>query len=118
MVHRLRNWILLRDIMCSNREMAANIILQALRSVVSHKEAKGIITDTNIDENAIRNMITNCGCVISQDGFEICLLTWREELTPLFRNCPGECSHFEEFLQVLDTILHETKELMAVRHEF
>lgn len=117
MVHRLKNWMLLRDLMCSDKDTAKYLIMESLKSVVkAHREAGGYVEEAPIKEDMVMRMINNCNCVISQDGFEICLLTWREDLTPLFR-CTGECPEFEKFLAILDEMVANIKETMAKKHQ-
>lgn len=112
MVYRLKNWILLRDLMCSSKETAKYIIEQSFKEMV--REMRILVPP--LDENMVRNMMANCGCAISQDGFEVCLLTWREGLSPVFRGT-GEIPEFEEFLEELDEMLQSIKETMAEKHQ-
>lgn len=117
MAYRLKNWMLLRDIMCSSKDTAKYVIMESLKIITkSHKGSQDYYAQAPIKEDMVMKMINNCGCTISQDGFEVCLLTWREELTPLFR-CQGECPEFEKFLETLDEMIKEIKETMAEKHQ-
>lgn len=117
MVYRLKNWILLRDLMCSSKDTAKYVIMESLKTITKlHKETGGYLAEAPIKEDMVMRMINNCGCVISQDGFEVCILTWREDLTPLFK-CQGECPEFEKFLEILDGMLSDIKETMAEKHQ-
>lgn len=109
MVYRLKNWMLLRDLMCSSKETAKYVIMESLKTVTKYPRAP-------IKEDMVVKMINNCGCAISQDGFEVCLLTWREDLTPLFRR-QGESPEFETFLETLDEMIKDIKETMAEKHQ-
>ncbi len=63
--------------------------MESLKTITkSHKESQDYYAQAPIKEDMVTIMINNCGCAISQDGFEVCILTWREDLTPLFR-CQG-----------------------------
>ena len=113
MVHRLKNWILLRDIMCSNHREAKFLIVEAYKEMT---KVVGLVPTPPINEDIVSKMINNLGCVISQDGFEAGLTLWRQDLSQLFK-CPGECYYFEEFLGELDRMLQNLKETMSEKHQ-
>lgn len=79
------------------------------------KESQDYYAQAPIKEDMVIRMINNCGCTISQDGFEVCLLVRREDLTSLFM-CEGECPEFEEFLKILDEMVGDIKETIAEKH--
>lgn len=114
MAHRLINWSLLRDLMCANRE-TSKFILES-----SYKEMNKIMNirfPPPINDDRLKNMITGCGCnTISQDGFEACLVTWKSEISPLFRS--SESPEFEQFLTTLDDILVNVREKMVEKHQY
>lgn len=118
MVYRLKNWTLLRDLMCSSHKEAKYIVINALRETASIMAGRTEIMEYKtvpINEDNVTRMINAGGCPISQDGFEICLLTWREDISPMFK-CEGECDAFEIFLEKLDDILQNVKSEMAEKH--
>jgi hypothetical protein len=114
MAYRLKNWVLLRDMMCSNQKETQFLIVKAYKEMTLGLET--ISPPPSIKEDMILKMINNLKCVISQDGLEAGLVMWREDLSTLFK-CPGECMLFEEFLEKLDVMLQSLKETMSEKHE-
>lgn len=117
MVYRLKNWILLRDIMCSNPREATFLITEAYKEMTHDMGlATARTPPPSIHEDIVSRIVKNLGCVISQDGFEAGLTMWRQDLSELFK-CPGECYYFEQFLEELDKMLQNLKETMSEKHE-
>lgn len=97
--------MLLRDLMCSSKDTAKYVIMESLKIITKlpkelHKESQDYYAQTHIKEDSVMRMINNCGCTMSQDGLEVCLLTWREDLTLLFR-CQGECPSYKLLMKCL-----------------
>lgn len=109
MIHRLKNWMFARDLMCSQPEMIADIISRILRSSPSG-EGMDI---SSIEYNNILLMVKSCGRVISQDGLEASLTIWSQTLSV---ELTGD--KFDEFLKRLDDVLGEMVIGIGRNHNF
>jgi len=107
MVYHLRNWKFLRDWFATappryNVSTIASI-LNELQLPVG-------------DKYIIEDIVKSCGKAISQEGFEACLITGREDISPAFRG-PGFNEKFEEFLRKLDEKAGEMKKTFYEEHK-
>ena len=117
MVYRLSNWILLRDVMCSNPREAAFLIVEAYKEMTNQMGlATTRVAPPGLNEYILLKVVKNLGCVMSQDGLEAGLTMWRQDLSPLFK-CPGQYIYFEQFLEELDKMLQNLKETMSEKHQ-
>jgi hypothetical protein len=103
--------------MYSSKDTAKYVIVESLKTITKlhKKESQDYYARLPIKEDMVMKMINDCGHAMSQDGFEVCLLTHREDLIPLFIY-EGECPEFEEFLNILDEMVGDIKETMAEKH--
>ncbi len=51
MVYRLKNWMLLRDLMCSSKDTAKYVIIESLKTITrSHQESQNYYAQVPIKE--------------------------------------------------------------------
>ena len=102
--YRLKNWMLLRDIMSGNTILAEQVINQALKEVTKWSYSP-----------AVTQVIESCKNTISQDGFELNFILGVEDMTPEFRERIS--IQYENFLIALDKILDEMTETIVKQHK-
>ena len=102
--YRLKNWMLLRDIMSGNIILAEKIINQALEEVTKWPYSP-----------AIARTIESCRNTISQDGFELNFILGAKDMAPEFRERIS--IQYENFLIALDKILDEMTETIVKQHK-
>ena len=102
--YRLKNWMLLRDIMSGNIILAEQILNQALDEVTEWPYSP-----------AVTQIIESCKNTISQDGFEFNFILAAKDMAPEFRERIS--IQYENFLIALDKILDEMKETIVKQHK-
>lgn len=102
--YRLKNWMLLRDIMSGNIILAEQIMNQALKEVTKWPYS-----------SAVTQIIESCKNTISQDGFELNFILAAKDMAPEFRERIS--IQYENFLIALDNILDEMKETIVKQHK-
>lgn len=102
--YRLKNWILLRDIMSGNTILAEQIMNQALDEVTKWPYSP-----------AVTQIIESCKNTISQDGFELNFILSAKDMSPEFRERIS--IQYENFLMALDKILDEITETIIKQHK-
>lgn len=101
--YRLKNWMLLRDIMAGNIMLAEQVIKQALKETTDWPYSP-----------AIMRTIESCKDTISQDGFELNFILNAKEMAPEFERIS---IRYENFLIALDNILDEMIETIIKQHK-
>lgn len=106
--YRLKNWMLLRDIMSGNTSgniiLAERIINQALEKVTKWPYSP-----------AITKTIQSCKNTISQDGFELNFILNSYDMAPEFKERMS--IQYENFLIAIDEILDEMIETIVKQHK-
>ncbi len=107
MVYHLKNWEYLRDLIkmpaFSKEEFIADII-----------DESGATRRGNI-RHIVQDIAETCGDMDTKEGFETCLLLFREDLSESFRGL-GTNEAFEKFLENLDKGVGEIKKRWYEEH--
>lgn len=101
--YRLKNWMVLRDIMSGDSRLAQGIIYHALNEITMRPDI-GAIVDT----------IESCKNTISQDGFELNFILDSQHMAPEFRERIS--IQYENFLIAIDGIIYEMIENVVKQH--
>jgi hypothetical protein len=101
--YRLKNWMLLRDIMSGDAIFAEHIIYHALNEITKWPYS-----------GAIAKTIEACKNTISQDGFELNFILNAQNMAPEFREHIS--IQYENFLIGIDGLLDEMIENVVKQH--
>lgn len=107
MVHRLKNWQLMIDIMRTDPNMIREMINSAFEMANLPRP----------DRTAVKDIVSTCKWTTSQDGLETCIVTHREDLFPPWVGKEEELPEFEEFLKQLDSLLEDVGFMVGQKHQ-
>ena len=107
MVHRLRNWKLMIDIMRIDPDMMIEMISDAFEMAeLPHP-----------NNDVVKDIVNKCKWVTSQDGLEMCITMRREDLLSVWIGKTEELPEFEEFLKQLDSLLDDIGFMIGQKHQ-